>query len=219
VPLDYTHSAGGPILGDPAQRKDERNPLGVGVIDAEHTRRGERYRAPIVEHHTDVIHDPFGRPEPMGLYPVPPWWPWRARYLGTRDAAWRKERFPRYPADFDYRFFQTAHPKLIMGSYLGGNEGVELIGLTRGHERVIFHLPGKQPWVIYQWEDGRKVSARLNCDGLHLDMRQGPPWRVDLTWRGWIVSCPQFWKMEAYLCGLQEAAHLPRSNEYGLAEA
>jgi hypothetical protein len=154
----------------------------------------------------------------MGLYPVPPGWRWREQYLGTRDEAWRRERFPRYPKDFSYRHFQSAHPKLILNSYLRGDEGVELIGLTRGHERVIFKLPGIAPYAIFEFDQKRRVMARLNCDGLHLDMRQGPPWRVDLTWRGWIASCPRFWKVDMAHCSIASARSLPRSDEHGLTE-
>jgi hypothetical protein len=217
VPLDYRLASGGQIVGHPEKSSDPFNPLGVGLLDAAHTPRGVKYPAPQVEHLYEAVSDPFARPEPAGLAPIPPWWSWRERFLGTRDENWEQNICPHHPRDFDYRFYQYAHPALIL-NHLHGDEEVGLVRLTEGFERVTFRLPGNALYARFSFTDGREPKARLNLDGLHLDLRQGPPWRVELTWRGWIVSCPRFWKIDLSYCRIEDAAALPGVGEYGLTE-
>lgn len=38
---------------------------------------------------------------------------------------------------------------------------------------------------------------RLNLDGVHIDAR-GDNLRVDLTWRGWLPICPQFFRVDLF---------------------
>jgi hypothetical protein len=45
--------------------------------------------------------------------------------------------------------------------------------------------------------DDRKVSLRLNLVGVHIDAR-GDMVMVDLTWRGWLPTCPQFYLIDLY---------------------
>ena len=61
-------------------------------------------------------------PEGFG-YIAPAWQP-RAKYAGTYDAQWQKNRAPRLPEDFSRRFFNCAHPDLITNGYLKGGQSV-----------------------------------------------------------------------------------------------
>lgn len=56
--------------------------------------------------------DPHGSAAPWGFGPWPESAPHRRRHTGTFDAAWRSERAPRLPLDFDEAFHNTAHPEL-----------------------------------------------------------------------------------------------------------
>ena len=75
------------------------------------------------------------------------------------------------PADFDYRFFQTA-PAALIRQHLRGDETVRLDGLVPGGA-LAFRLPGLVPVARHAWFDGRAVSARLHLDGVHLDLLLG----------------------------------------------
>jgi len=162
--------------------------------------------------------DPYQVLEPEGFGPISPWWQSRKVHIGTCDDDWHKFRAPRPPLDFKYSFFQAAHPKLILPSYLKGGEVIRLKGLIPGGGELSFRLPDITPWAAFDFTDGRQVKARLNCDGLHIDLLQDT-WRVDLTWRAWMPTCPQFWKINLYQSTFAEAAHLPFSTEEGLQEA
>jgi len=223
IPIDYRYTFGGVPVGDATVRAtpDERNPIGRGpMMKGVSVKRDIDYPAAQIENPKMPLEDPYQDSlEPEGFAPIPVWWAWRGRYTGTCDDAWIKERAPHHPKDFDYRLYQVAHPKLIMPGYLRGNEEVQLRHLTRGIDLLKFRLPGMSPWVEYHWTDRRQVNARLNCDGLHIDLRTGPPWRLDLTWRSWVVACPRFMKIDLYHATLAETAHLPHSDENGLSEA
>jgi hypothetical protein len=39
--------------------------------------------------------------------------------------------------------------------------------------------------------------------GCIFDLRDGPPWRVDLTWRAWLVICPQFFKIDLFYTAVE----------------
>jgi hypothetical protein len=143
----------------------------------------------------------------------------RRRWTGTYDDAWLADRHPQLPADFDYRFYQTAHPALILPCYLRGDESVELLGLTPGGGSLAFTLPGKRPWALFSWAGGRLVATGLNLDGLHVDLRGDPPWQVDLTWRAWVALGRGFSKIDLYYASLAATKALPACGERGLSSA
>lgn len=215
VPLDYRLAAGGVLVGDRAREADPRNPIGAGIVHAEYTPRDAPVPAPRIEAEHEPVTDPFVAPQPQGFGPVAPAWAWRHGHAGTYDDAWLRERHPLLPADFDYRFHQTAHPALILPGHLRGDEQVELGRLVPGQEELAFALPGVVPYAVFEWEGGASVAVRLNCDGLHLDLRQGPPWRLDLTWRAWVVRGEGFFKIALHALHISDPA-LPSLRANGL---
>ena len=218
VPLDYRLASGGRFAGDPDGAVDDRNPIGPGVLHADWTPVGKALRAPQIDSVREPISDPFAAPEPQGFGPVPPFWRWRESHLGTRDEAWQRERCPQMPEDLSYRFFQTAHPDLILPR-LVGDERVRLEGLFPGGRSLAFSLPGTALVAHHIWSDGRAVDARLTLDGLHLDLREPEGhWTADLTWRGWVARCPAYRGATVEAVRTGEPADLPISGEHGLTE-
>lgn len=216
VSLDYRLAAGGYLVGHPEGDVEPRNPIGPGILNADWSPVGRFLRAPQIEAVGAPLTHPFERTAPQGFGPIPPWWLARQTHAGTYDERWRRDRAPRLPEDFDYRFYQTAHPDLIM-PHLRGDETVALDHLTPFGD-LTFALPGVVPMVEHRWFDGRRAEARLTLDGLHLDLR-AEPWRVDLTWRGWIETCPRYAGARLDVVPLAEAAGLPGSGEAGLEAA
>jgi hypothetical protein len=218
VALDYRLASGGRFAGDPDGGVDQRNPIGPGLLHADWTPPGKPLRAPQIDSAREPVSDPFVAPQPQGFGPVPPFWSWRERHLGTRDEAWQRERCPQMPEDLSYRFFQTAHPDLIL-PWLVGDERVRLEGLIPGGGVLAFALPAVALVAHHVWSDGRAVDARLTLDGLHLDLRKPEgPWTADLTWRGWVVRCPAYRGATLEAVQLAEVAGLVVSCEHGLAE-
>ncbi|WP_437730043.1 DUF2169 family type VI secretion system accessory protein [Sorangium sp. So ce1335] len=217
APIDYRSAAGGPVIGDPEGNVDARNPIGAGVIDRHHTPTDRALRAPTVDSERDPIRDALARPAPEGLGPVPPFWESRSRFAGTYDDAWVATRHPQLPEDFDYRFYQTAPPGLILPGFLHGDEGVALTGLVPGGGDIAFALPGLSPWAWFCWRGWLRVSVRLNLDGLHVDLRGEAPWRVALTWRAWVALSAGFTHVELRCGRIADTTSIPGCDERGLA--
>ena len=216
VPLDYRFAAGGRFVGDPDGTSDPRNLIGPGILHEDWSRPGKPLRAPQIDSVRNPIVDPFDTPQPQGFGPIPPFWSWRQKHAGTYDEAWQASPERRLPADFDYRFYQTAHADLVL-PHLVGDETINLEGLLPDCGSLAFTLPACVPVAHHGWFDGRQLMARLSLDGLHIDMRKPDgPWRVDLTWRGWVAQCPAYIGAALVLAKTADAANLPFSDEQGL---
>lgn len=195
IALCYTHANGGRLIGNPNGAADPRNPIGTGLIDPAFSPKGCDFAAPRLFWPQDPIHDDFSAPPfPATFGPMAPWWRTRQQHAGSYDDEWVSDRHPRLPADFNYAFYNCAHPALLFPGYLAGSMSLELCNLgTAGKMSV--HLPEEVPVARFSYSDGREVSVALNLDGVHLDFRN-TPWQLDLTWRGWIDTCPSFYRAD-----------------------
>ena len=122
---------------------------------------------------------PTDRPPPAGFGFYHRAWQPRAAYAGTFDEAWRVNRSPQLPQDFDYRYYNGAHPDLQAKGYLRGDESVELTHLTpEGH--LEFDLPGVVPICSLRHKSNVE-TVRLNLDTVFIE----PDERTFcLVWRG-----------------------------------
>jgi hypothetical protein len=63
-----------------------------------------------------------------GLGAIPRFWQACSRHASTYDAAWERQHGSAagsdYPADFDLRFFQAAHPHWVFDAALTGTERI-----------------------------------------------------------------------------------------------
>ncbi len=221
VPICYTRTAGGRVIGHPDGDVDPRNPIGTGVIAPAFTTKSTTVPAPqIMADGATVPDDPAEVPEPAGFGAISPWWQARACHAGTYDAEWQRTTHPRLPKDFDYRFYQAAHPRLIMPGYLYPGMPVQTFGLWPGGGTVDFVLPDLVPVARFGFTDGREVAVRLHMDGLHLDLT-GPLPAYDLTWRAWMETCPSLYRIDLDLMRWYDAAplRLPVACVDGLTEA
>lgn len=221
VSLCYTLTTGGRIIGHPDGEVDARNPIGAGVIDPAFAPKSVALRAAqITSGDTELSADPDDTPPPAGFGAMSPWWQARACHAGTYDEEWQRTTHPRLPRNFDYRFYQAAHPGLIMPGYLYPGMPVQTFGLWPGGGAVNFILPDIVPVARFGFTDGREVAVRLHMDGLHLDLT-GPQPCYDLTWRGWIEACPALYRADLDMMRWHEAAplRLPVSCVDGLMEA
>jgi hypothetical protein len=169
VPLRYDCAFGGVAKrrnGDEAYRE---NPVGRGFVDTEMADTSKPIAAP-------TILTPDFRPPPLGgRYPVEglsaihrSWQP-RLAKAGTLDSAWAKARHPRQPEDFDYAFYNCAHPDLIYPGYVGGGEEVRLERLCREHEIVCFRLPAHVVGVAITDKVGYRYGGAARLDTVHID--------------------------------------------------
>jgi len=221
VPLDYRYAAGSHVYGRMDNDPHGLNPIGAYLLDPEITHAWTVTPVAMIDSETCPVTNPFAPVRPQGLSPMPPYWKQRMDFIGTTDREWQETRFPSFPKDFNYRFYQSASPGLYFKTFLNGDETITADQLTLEQPQLRFRLPGIKPYARFDWTDGRTASARLNLDGVHLDMRcQQAPWRVDLTWRGWAAICPRFLKIDLFHAelGNPALADMAVCDEMGLAE-
>lgn len=155
---------------------ERRNPVGVGfAVD----------RGRLVGTVAPQIEDPQAplssqSPAPACFGPVAADWEPRARLAGIADEAWRRERAPLPPLDFDPRHNSCAPEGLWSETPLVGDEAVEVIGATPdGAWR--FRLPRYSPLFGVTLR-GRRRPLPTHLDTLLIDADER---RVELTWRAW----------------------------------
>lgn len=195
VSLGWQQAFGGPIPGtggdDGAGGKapvdvHRFNPIGCGIVDAEHSATDADIAAPAIEDPHDPVCDWRRRDhQPQGFAPVPPVWRFRQQYTGTFDDAWLAQKHPLLPDDFDYRFYQYAPPGLVHAQRLDGDEELQLLHMHPDHSHIQVWLPGVQPVVTPRWKDGSTAAEALMLDGVHVDLH-APLATVHLTWRCWV---------------------------------
>ncbi len=180
LPLDWRRALGGQDANE-AEKLLARNPIGQGIVDPASFLERSEWPAPQIEDASQPILTVEDQPGPAGFGPLSPFWKDRAERAGTYDDAWLNDRHPLLPRDFDYRFWQAAHPDLVAEPWLQGDEEFELENLLRGREMLKGRLPKIGLYVEIDQEPGRS-EGWMALDGVHFDMRPGIG-RVFLTWR------------------------------------
>ena len=146
IPLIYERAFGGwdrsrenPKL----QRFEPRNPVGT-AFRAWLGKFEDEIALPNVEYPWKRLRTFHQKPPPAGFGFTAPHWHPRSRYTGTYDAAWREQRMPALPKDFDLRYFNGASPGLVAPGFLKGDEPV-LVENASTEPRLYFRLPAIAP--------------------------------------------------------------------------
>lgn len=184
MPLVYERAFGG---WDRTPEKEEhheyesRNPIGVGFVG----KRGVPLAGaplPNVEDPYQMLTSPTGRVRPIGVGFVGIEWQPRVELAGTYDEAWKKNRAPLLPKDFDRRFFNAASEGMIAPGFLRGDEWVQTVGVT-AEGTWEFRLPAiDPPTVTVAMPATGDVTLPTNLDTVVVDADAR---RVILTWRAY----------------------------------
>jgi uncharacterized protein YjbI with pentapeptide repeats len=160
-----------------------RNPLGRGHSEEAGPDGKPVIRLPNVEDPARLITSPSDKPEPAGFGPLPMMWPQRMSKVGTYKAKWLKERFPWFPEDFDWGFFNAA-PADQQTAYLKGGERLKFENLHPDHPVLESQLPGLRIRCFYS----RVAASPTEVEevAMNLDTVWADPERlkVVLVWRG-----------------------------------
>jgi len=181
VPLKYEYAYGGQWQYEEESGVCEENPVGAGYVNKKYLDKSQPVPAPRVMAPNDPVMELGKSYKPAGLSVITKSWLPRRQYAGTYDDRWLNERHPYLPKDFDYAFYNGAHPDLIYNGYLKGDEAVVLQGLHPVHEILRFYLPNCEV-LLFLWHAGGKTGmCKLNLDTLHLEVAAN---RAYLVWRG-----------------------------------
>ncbi|MEZ4302599.1 MAG: DUF2169 domain-containing protein [Polyangiaceae bacterium] len=139
--IEYGRAFGGRgATRDGADDAYPQNPVGSGWCSSARAPEVDGMRLPNIELPAETLTSPSQRVRPGGLGPLGRHWHPRLALAGTYDAAWRSDRFPLLPTDFDEAYFQCA-PADQQIDFPAGGEHVVLHHLTEGRPLVQFELP------------------------------------------------------------------------------
>ena len=161
LPVRYEQAFGGMItVYDEETERDRtdcypKNPVGIGWWPQwahKEARRRKKVPAPRIWG-TDSGEVSFGKKfTPHGFGPICRTWQPRLQLAGTYDEEWQAGRWPNLPEDFDFGYWNCAHPDLQV-PHLNGDEEIHLTNLTpAGTQKII--LPGHVPYVLVRYENG-----------------------------------------------------------------
>lgn len=188
IPLTYDRAFGGNDDTDPDPARhayERRNPVGTGLAATDSKNRLEGLALPNLEDPFQLIERWDDRPPPAGFGFIGRGWAPRVDLAGTYDAAWKRDRAPLLPLDFNDAYFNGAHPDLITPMYLRGDEAVRVHNASPDGP-LEFRLPSVQLEVSWcRKDEWTRLRASLDTVVLEPDER-----RVTLCLRA-SVPCPR----------------------------
>lgn len=178
-PIRYSNAFGG--MDQSTGDYCDQNLIGKGYYSTKSKEKLNGRPLPRIEDPARLIQSPGDHPAPVGFGFYHRAWQPRAAYAGTFDEAWRAERSPMLPENFDFKYYNGAHPDLQAKGYLKGDEPVELTHLSP-EGQLQFNLPGVVPICSLQ----HKGKEEVETVALHLDtVFIAPDDRIfNLVWRG-----------------------------------
>ena len=162
------------------------NPLGKGRDKKTLPDGSKIIEMPNVEYPGQIVRSSTGGGTPAGFGPIAETWPERmskakkARYNGE----WLKERWPWFPKDFDWTFFNAAPKDQQLEGYLQGDEPLSFENLHPDHPEYQTRLPGERIRCFVEVRKGNDLEFRevpLVLDTLFVDMEKE---KLNLVWRG-----------------------------------
>ena len=168
VPIIYEKAYGGTTPD--YQIVERRNPAGVGVARRPSDLEGRP--APQIEHPARPYTAAGEAPEPVGLGAIAPGWSPRCERAGTFGDAWRKDRLPLPPLDFDPRFYNMAHPSLQIDEPLRAGDEIAILGMTP-EGMIRFTIPAFPVRIRALFAEKGPAESRPAIDTLLVEPEKG----------------------------------------------
>jgi hypothetical protein len=186
----------GPDGAPAAHTVCDANPIGMGFTEPWYLKATglKKIPAPQIDCALDPVLEIGRSYRPRGFGTIARSWQPRLGLAGTYDDNWLRERWPGLPDDFDFAYWNCAHPDLRV-PYLRGDEIIELTNLTPGG-KLTFQLPGSTPFVLVRYEKGEIAPAPANLDTLVIEPDN---MRVSIVWRTTVPAAPEIRVLESRL--------------------
>jgi len=173
--ITYVNAFGGPGY--------KQNPLGKGT---EEQGSEDSIPLPNIEYPDQLIGSPSDRPEPAGFGPLGPDWQQRSVKLGTYDQKWLETRWPWFPEDMDWTYFNAAQEDQQIAGYFTGDEKVVIENMHPECVKIETTLPGlRMRCFIEKHAEGKEIfkelKSRLDTIWLFPEQEMGA-----LIWRATI---------------------------------
>jgi uncharacterized protein YjbI with pentapeptide repeats len=168
MPIIFARAYGG--------KKFRKNPAGIGR---------DRRRLPNIESPEFLVRRRGDRPLPVAFGPISADWEPRRSKTGTYKGNWLKERWPWFPDDFDWSYYNSAPADQQIDGYLRGDEELEFCNMHPTHPVYRSRLPGLRARAFIEVEvpdaPPEFGEVKLNLDTTWIDTEGG---KVVLVWRG-----------------------------------
>lgn len=194
MPINFEHSHGGIGFA--------KNTVGKGLDKNE---AGIKWMQ-------NVFDASLGEKEPASFGPMNRAWAQRSKKLGTYDEKWQKERWPWFPEDFDWAYFNAAHESMQFDGYLNGDESMSFENLHPEHDMFECRLPSILPRCFAVEPDGDDEfkEVELKLDTVYVDMTA---LHVQLIWRGVIQVKSQTFSELSHVYVEQESLGGPNASK------
>ncbi|MDK2921467.1 MAG: hypothetical protein PWR24_1024 [Desulfonauticus sp.] len=134
MPISWKNAFGG--------KNYKKNPLGKGIDKVLLPDGKEVIPLPNVEYPNQLIVSIKDRPEPASFGPIDIMWPQRFNKQGTYDEKWLKEKWPYFPEDMNYDFFNMASEDQFLKEYFQGDEKITITNMHPDIPVIESKLPG-----------------------------------------------------------------------------
>jgi len=149
--ITYVNAFGGPGY--------KQNPLGKGTEDQSSE---DLIPLPNIEYPDQLIGSPSDRSQPSGFGPLGLDWQQRSVKLGTYDRKWLETRWPWFPEDMDWTYFNAAQEDQHITGYFTGDENVVIENMHPERPAITTSLPKRRiRCFIRQGEKGDEVFKEL----------------------------------------------------------
>jgi uncharacterized protein YjbI with pentapeptide repeats len=188
-------------------RKSRKNPVGCGMDSDD---------LPLVENPHRLVQRPSDNVDPVGFGPVHTAWQPRSSLVGTYDDRWVKQRWPWFPDDFDFAYFNAAPRDQQLDGFLRGDEQVVFENLHPVHAVFRTTLPAVRArcFLNERTIDGklvfREVPLQLDTLWIDLDVQ-----KLVLVWRGHIATrTVKLHEIEQLLVWTESVVDAPRAPDH-----
>lgn len=143
----------------------EDNPVGrgLGMVTIDGI---EAHLLPNVELRSEPVTSRRDRPRPALLGPLDVMSKERVKRRGTYDSTWLQTRFPYYPEDFDWEFFNVAPPEQRIEGFFDGGEALSITGMNAEHATLTSTFP---PAVVRAFVERKKRPDHAEEVPLRID--------------------------------------------------
>lgn len=176
MPLIYERAYGG--IDHTSSKWFSSNPIGQGFIGEKSKQTVDRTPLPNLEDPNDLISSWKDRPEPVGFGFFRKDWQPRASYAGTVEGQEEMDEQFGLPADFQFAFYNGAHPRLQVSEYLRGGERIALRHFTPDEYRQ-FTVPRTEPQVVVCRRSSSGPSSEHQGPGGASTQTEDVPMRLD----------------------------------------
>jgi uncharacterized protein YjbI with pentapeptide repeats len=165
----------------------KKNPSGKGYWKKQKDEGNKTWPLPNLEDPQELIQSTSSNPDPAGFGPLNMMWQQRFSLAGTYKKEWQEERWPWYPKDLDWGFFNSAPPDMQVEGYLKGDEKLYFENLHPEISQYHSLLPGLRARCFvnkFDPEDETQThfeEVALQLDTLWIDMDLE---KLILVWRG-----------------------------------